>query len=154
MTINVNDLRQYIIVPVLNGLDLYSDSGVNIELGTSAQESGMGSYLHQVNGPALGIYQMEPATHDDIWTNYLAYKPDLVKKLRQFSNGTRDENQLVGNLFYATAMTRIFYLRCPEPLPDADDILGLGQYYKKYYNTSQGKATVEQFVENYKKYVL
>ena len=31
----------------------------------------------------MGIFQMEPATHADIWRNWLRYQPETAEKLRQ-----------------------------------------------------------------------
>ena len=58
-------LVKYVIEPVLKTLDLYSEDAVNLVLGTACVESECGRWLHQLGtGPALGIYQMEPDTHD------------------------------------------------------------------------------------------
>lgn len=120
-------------------------------VGTAAQESGLGRHLRQQgSGPALGVYQMEPATHDDIWANYLAYNKDLAAKVRKFAiNGQPSASQLVGNLYYATAMARVHYLRNPEALPAFNDIPGLARYYKRHYNTPRGAATEAQFIANW-----
>jgi hypothetical protein len=152
MSIDVKQLRLYVIVPTLARMNLYSDSAVNLLLGTCAQESQMGTYLKQINGPALGIYQMEPNTHDDIWDNYLKFKIDLAAKVLAID--ARDTGNLIINLSYATAIARIQYLRAPQPLPAADDINGLALYYKKWYNTPKGAATPEEFIANYKKYIV
>lgn len=151
MSIDAKQFKLYIIVPTLAKLGLYSDSAVNLLLGTCAQESQMGTYLKQINGPALGIYQEEPASHDDVWDNYLKYKPDLAGKVLAIDS--RDTNNLIINLSYATAIARIQYLRAPCPFPAADDLVGLASYYKRYYNTEQGAATVDEFIDNYKRYV-
>lgn len=153
MTINVNDLRIHIIRPVLQSLDLYSQAAENLLLGTAAQESRMGFYVRQINGVALGIYQMEPDTYYSIKNDYLAYKPALSKKVDAWSNGTDDVNQLVINHNYSTAMARLKYAWIKEPLPEASDIRGLAQYWKKYYNTPAGKGTIDEFISNYMDYV-
>lgn len=151
MGINTKQLKDLVIVPTLKAMGALSDSAVNLLLGTCAQESQMGTYIKQVNGPALGIYQVEPDTHSDVWTNYLDYNPSLRVKIRSF--GEPCENSLMTNLAYATAIARTLYLRVKAPLPAADDIEGLGRYYKSYYNTALGKATIEQFASNYARYV-
>ena len=52
---------------------LVSQEAENLLMGTAAQESALGEYIRQLgNGPALGIFQMEPETFDDIVRNYLA----------------------------------------------------------------------------------
>src|SRR5258708_26545125 len=34
-------------------------------------------------GPAVGLFQMEPTTHDDCWTNFLNFRPVLAGKVKQ-----------------------------------------------------------------------
>lgn len=151
MSIDAKQLKLFVIVPTLAKLGLYSDSAVNLLLGTCAQESKMGTYLKQINGPAFGIYQIEPNTHDDLWDNYLKYRPELAGKVLGIDS--RDNNNLIVNLSYATAIARIHYLRAPDPFPEPNNIEGLARYYKKHYNTYEGKGTVEEFIKNYNRYI-
>ena len=95
-------------------------------------------------GPALGLYQMEAATHRDIWTNYLAWRPTLAAKVLTTCGAPKAE-QMVGNLTYATVMARIHYWRVREPLPDAGDVDGLARYAKRHWNTDRGKATADDY---------
>ena len=120
MGIDVSQLRKYIIQPTLRGLGMYSQAAENLLLGTAAQESGF-KFLHQLGGgPALGIYQMEPATERDIWDNYLAYREQIAKKVQVLCiKEPAPSYELIGNLYYATAMARIHYRRVSEPLPSA-----------------------------------
>jgi len=115
----------------------------------------MGRYLHQINGPALGIYQCEPTTLEDIWENYLVYRGGLTGGVMKMmaAHYSRTE-QLAWNLKYATAICRIHYLRVPDPLPDPDDVEGLGWYWKEFYNTHLGKGSVGEFVNSYTEMVL
>ena len=147
MGIDVRELRVHVIRPALVMMCAWSISAEDLLIGTCCQESGMGKYLHQVGGPALGIYQMEPRTHDDIWKNLIERKN--YDYMAQYSN---DPNRLVYDLRYATIMTRLHYMRFPEPLPSSTDIEGLAGYWKKYYNTDLGHGTVEQFLDNYDYY--
>ncbi len=146
------DKRQLaeLIDVVLRGLGLWSESARALLLGTAAQESRLGTYLRQLGkGPALGIFQMEPATERDIWTNYLAYHPALAGKITEVTGVSGPGWQLHFNLAYQIAMARVHYLRVPRPLPAADDLGGLAAYWKKYYNTALGKGTVDEFVRHY-----
>lgn len=152
MSFNKDQLLKLIIRPVLNQLQLGGIAAENLLLGTCAQESQFGTYLAQISGPALGIYQMEPATFDDIYDNFLAYRIDLLTKVKSIS--LRNPGAIIYNLSYATALARIKYLRAPGELPDANDIPGLANYYKINYNTTDGAATVQQFIDNYHRYVL
>ena len=57
---------------------------------------------------------------------------------------------LADHLSFGALICRSIYIRQEEPLPDADDIVELGTYWKKYYNTPLGKGTVEHFVKQYR----
>lgn len=151
MSINSQQLLEYVINPTLDMLGLNSPVAARLLLGTCAQESHMGTYIKQIKGPALGIYQMEPATHADIKQNFLTYKPELLAKINRLGDGA--DTSLIYNLAYATALCRIHYFRVKAPLPDGNDLNGLAYYWKKYYNTPQGKGTEQEFIENYRRYV-
>lgn len=146
MSIHPGQLREYIVRPVLRRLGKYSEGAEELLMLTAATESLCGEYLHQVGGPALGLFQMEPATHDDIWENYLKYKPELAAIVKQFGHHTRE---LPGNLYYATAMARIHYLRVPDALPSPMDVQGLAQYWKDHYNTHLGAGDPAEASEKY-----
>ena len=154
---NAIDLKTRVIEPVLRDAHLYSEAAVNLILGTAAQESHMGKYFVQINGPAVGVFQMEPATHDDIWQNFLAYQGGKrhTEMLRGMCGPYPPEaSNMFWHLRYAALMCRVHYLRKPHKLPDADDIEGLGAYWKVHYNTHLGKGTIDEFVENYRRFVL
>jgi hypothetical protein len=153
--INIDHLRNLIVEPVLKEYDYYSAAAMNLVLGTAAQETLCGYYLKQTKGPGLGIYSMEPRTHDDVWTIVILDRPFLKHKIEQefYKFEEMQSANLVGNLWYATLMCRLQYIRFKEPLPDHSDIEGLAEYWKKYYNTVKGKGTVEDFVRNYSRYV-
>lgn len=149
-------LKGYVIEPTLKSLDLYSKAAVNLLLGTAAVESNMGQYLVQIRGPARGIYQMEPATHDDIWDNFLNFRADLGMGIKDFTDTTIRPvlaDEMIGNLYYATAMARVHYLRVKEPLPHPDNIGGLASYWKKYYNTPEGRGRTSDFVKSFYQYI-
>ena len=144
-----------LIEDVLQAIGLHSPAAVNLLLGTAAQESRLGTYLRQMGqGPALGVFQMEPATEKDLWANYLQYHPELVKKIAATTGATGPGPQLRWNLAYQIAMARVHYLRKKPPMPAADDIAGLAAYWKQHYNTQLGKGSVEEFMANYRRYVL
>jgi len=148
-------LLHYVIRPVLKDLGLWSEPAERLVLGTACQESHCGRYLKQLGGgPALGIYQMEPATHDDIHENYLRYQPALQAKVSHFGVDTvslTSAEEMMGNLYYATAMCRIHYRRVSEPLPDY--LGGQAKYWKTYYNTEAGAGTVQEYIDNWNTYI-
>lgn len=158
-------VRDYVIIPTLKfiGKQYFSDSAVNLLLGTCAQETHMGEYLYQINGSAAGIYQIEEATHNDLYENYLQFNNSILEKIIKLLINFIEPNfgmapqfcneNLIGNLYYSTAIARLLYYRHSEPLPNANDIEGLAKYWKKYYNTDLGNGTVEQFVDNYHRFI-
>jgi hypothetical protein len=147
--IDPKHLVRYVIRPVLQDLELWSEAAEQLVLGTACVESECGHYLHQLAGPALGIYQMEPATHDDIWGNYLDFQPDISKKVEKWiiNIGDNLSDEMIGNLYYATAMCRIHYLRVPEEIPE--DLSAQAEYWLKYYNTELGKGTTYGYLNNW-----
>lgn len=163
--INPDDLREYIIKPTLSVLAQYdrrmnTNAAVEQLMGTAAQESLLGYHLTQIEGPALGIYQIEPATHDSIWEHYLAHRPELASIVRglasqhAFESKENRDAELITNLAYATAIARLVYWPKPEPMPSADDREGQAEYWKEHFNTELGDGTVEEYVDSYQAYVL
>lgn len=148
--INLPQFIEFVIQPTLAHLELGGRAAEELLLGTAIQESRV-HYLHQVGGgPAQGVFQMEPATHADIWQNYLAYKPDLAKKVNELSLlGPGDIPQMTGNMYYAAAMCRVHYRRVPKALPEAGDLEAQADYWKEFYNTFLGAGTVDEYIENY-----
>lgn len=147
--------RELVIRPVLRHLGLHRDelefqAAEELLLGTAVVESRL-TYLRQIKGPALGLYQVEPATHDDILKNYLAYRPQLDEKVDGLTTvmhwPDNLSQEMQGNLLYATAIARLVYYRVPEALPAAGDLLWQAEYWKKHYNTYKGAGSIPMYVQ-------
>jgi len=122
-------------------------------LGTALQESGL-RHLRQLanrdgtRGPALGYFQMEPATHDDIWATFLTFRPALAARVRAVPGaavGRPKAELLVHNHVYAAVMARLRFRRAPGALPAAGDVRAMGAYWKAHYNTVLGKGRASEF---------
>ena len=143
-----------VIEPALKEVDLYSRGAEQLLLGTACVESNLGTYLRQIRGPAMGVFQIEPNTHADIWTNYVAYRPHLKSKLTnmvapsQWRTDMRRPHHyaLIHQLAYTTAIARIVYRRSPDAMPEEDDWEGMAKMWKKVYNTPLGAGTEEKFM--------
>ena len=166
---NPQQLHDYIINPTLKymGGRYNSIEARFLLLCTSAIESRCGHYMKQVNGPALGIWQMEPDTHTDIWDNCDAVKTVdsiLFRKLFKLGvDGEPFDNQklnsdrdLIMSPMYACAMARLKYSMTPEPLPEYTgdpniDLRAFYDYYAKHYHgvdkngKELGKSTYEKW---------
>lgn len=141
--LDVRQLKTEIVRPTLFAIDLWSLAAENLLTGTALAET-RAAYVRQVGGgPALGLWQMEPATHDDCWQNFLRFPAQsrFATDIRAMLGGDISQvEQLVCNLRYACAMARIRYYRAQEPLPHATDATGLSAYHKAHYNTALGTA--------------
>lgn len=155
MPLNAKHLRDYVVRPALQHVGLWSENAERLVMGTAAQESGLVA-LHQIGGgPALGLWQMEPETHEDIWENYLAFRTPLRTKLHELTPSWPDlREQLITNLAYGAAMCRLKYLRDKAPLPDKNDIAGMAAIHKRVYNTADGATKPGEFVKNYRRLIL
>jgi len=144
----------YLIKETLTGIDKYSIDALNLLLGTAAQESRFGHYIRQLgSGPALGIFQMEPNTFIDICNNYLFYKDELRKSiLEECRVYLLVPEMLEYNLKVSICFARIHYLRFPEPIPNT--VEEMAKLWKLRYNSPKGAGTVQEFIDNYRKYVL
>lgn len=139
--LDVGQLKYDIVQPTLTAIHLDGEAAVNLVTGIALAES-RGAYLRQLTGPALGLWQMEPATHDDCWTNFLNSAAQSVLRVRIAGLLSPEPRltQLVSNLRYACAMARVRLYRAPAPLPSATDAAALSAYHKQFYNTALGAA--------------
>jgi hypothetical protein len=154
MITKADALRTAIIRPALQAIFLWSPAAEDLLLGTAAQESGFRNIRQIGSGPALGYWQMEPATHNDIWGNYLRYHADLAYAAALLAKSPLPTPaSMVEYPQYGAAMARVKYLRVPEPLPKEGDIEGLAAYWKHWYNTPEGAGTPAEFVANWKHFV-
>jgi hypothetical protein len=151
--LNANQLRSYVIKPALLPLDLWSPEAEDLLVMICAHESLGGTYVAQIGGPALGIYQMEPDTHNSIWSDDLRSRRDMYRILAgklllscNFGHQPPAE-EMVTNFKYATIMARIFFLRFLEPIPST--VPALGMYAKHFWNTKKGKATAQEYVDDF-----
>jgi hypothetical protein len=149
--LDVYQFRELVVAPGLKAIKAWSPAAEELVLGTALQESRL-KYIKQLgNGPALGVFQMEPATHDDIWKNYLKYKPELAVGASKLSHSVNSRS-LITDLLYAAAMCRIHYLRVPDALPAEGDFEGQAAYWKDHYNTYLGAGTEEEYLESWYSY--
>jgi hypothetical protein len=155
--IRSDHLRDEWVRPTLKAIDMWSEAAENLLLGTIALESAGGEYLRQwPRGPALGICQVEIATHLDCWVNWLDYLPDVSAKVLRLvppmyrlpgtDKAPVAPQALVGCPMYCIAIARIKYRRVSEPLPAPTDWPALERYHKRHYNTALGATKPGQFI--------
>lgn len=128
-------IRTSAIIPALTRLGLYSFNAERLLMGTAAVESGF-FYIQQLGGgPALGLFQMEPATFD--WLLNELLRNDRLRRLRGLvvsMSGVANPGarELIFNNLFAAAMARIRYLAVNEPIPATVD--QQATYWWNHYN--------------------
>lgn len=156
MSLHPRHLRDLVVRPVLDLLALpapgpehLGSPAERLVMGTAAQESHL-RYLKQLgSGPALGLFQMEPATFRDLW-NRFGLKHAVGRELQSLLvPGIDPLDQLTWNLRFSAAMCRVHYFARPFEMPANPSVEDLGEIWKQHYNTVKGKGTVREFVENY-----
>lgn len=138
-------LLDEVIAPVLTRLDADSVAARKLMLGTALAESGLRHIRQLGGGPALGLWQMEPKTHEDIWQSFLRYRDTLAAAVEDTADlGARTPSTMTWNLRYACAMARVHYMRVQEALPSS--VERQATYWKQYYNTPMGQGTVTHYL--------
>ena len=148
-----------VIDPAIAALPLDVDNGETVPglrqllLGTAIKESDLLHVEQLANkdgsrGPAVGYFQMEPATYKDIWANYLAYRKATASKLRamvKVESGTPPVALLKTDHVFAAVMARVHYRRAKGAIPAGGDVKAMAAYWKQYYNTPLGKGLASDF---------
>lgn len=157
---NANQLRVNVVRPALQSVSgWWTPAAENLVMGTASVESNL-EYVKQLKGgSAISLWQIEAATHDDLWRNWLKYRPGIATAILRASGMdpafgwalSVPHEHLMTNLTYGALMCRCYYRRIPAPLPAADDVAGMARYWKQHYNTSAGAGTIEMFLRFYLK---
>lgn len=146
---NAQQLHDCIIKPTLEymGGNYNSVEARFLLLCTAAIESDCGQFIKQVGGPALGIWQNEPDTHNDTWAHCDALRDYCFgRKIANLGlcKNSEDESSdykqdLISSPMYACAMARLKYSMTPKALPAYNggtdlDLDVFYRYYKNYYH--------------------
>lgn len=152
---NREQLVNLVIIPTLKQIP-YGISGVLAISMIIAHESKRGEFLKQIGGgPALGLIQMEPLTHDStwkygdsVWVN--AKKLGIISSF-DHSNKIRPlSDRLIYDLRYNVFMARQRLFMKDGALPDNID--DLSRYLKKHWNSVAGAASEMSYRDDYLKW--
>ena len=131
---------------------------------TCAVESDFGTHLRQIGGgPGLGMFSIEPNTHQDIMGRWLHRKRRGLVTLRRNISlitgvGKREWESdlwrlhLMANLPYQIVVARLIYYSYPHPLPEYGDRDAMWDYYQKAFCRGC-KTTRETFDAKWEKYL-
>ena len=142
------DVRDFIIAPALNSTGLGSADAIALMTCTGYQETRYNA-VRQHPGPALGLWQIEPVTHQDIKRELKrADHRMLCERIISACYMTcfpLDDDILIWNLRYSVLIARMVYYRHGEKLPSQNDPVAMATYYCKYYNV-RGKAKLTDVI--------
>lgn len=136
-----------------------NENEVALMLGTAAAESSLVDRVQKEDGPACGLWQMEPGMTgaQDIFLNYLNRKPFTFRsvaamwlELSSLSCFIPHEEELAYHLEnyddFGCLMARLKYWRDPDPIPYT--LEGQAAYWLRVYNGG-GKGTVEHYLSQW-----
>jgi hypothetical protein len=153
----LEQFRRFVVRPTLELLEMGGAAAEDLLVGTALHESGLEAFDQWTGagdeqlGPAIGVYQIEPATLLDLERSFLRYRPRLWERLEALTaEAPARELQLATNLAFATAVARLLYWRAPEPLPAAGDADALALYWKRHFNTAAGKGDPALWAAKYR----
>ena len=146
MISTIKEIAEYSLYKI----DCYSDDALALVVRTGMAESGYRALKGYGEGnPAIGFWQIEPATMDDMMENYIQYRSHYKKNLISMGMNFKKDTimSVLSNLAVQAALCRIHYRRDRKPIPSWDDLEAQAKYWKRVYNTVKGRGTVKHFVE-------
>ncbi|MEY8248727.1 MAG: hypothetical protein RPT11_10120 [Bermanella sp.] len=112
MDISTQELRENVIHPTLKYLGKEGLAVENLLVAIVTQKK------HRNQG--LGPYQIDSASHQQVWDKFLAFHPDLASRIRGLASQRAfledPHSELATNLCYATAIAWVMYILHPQEL--------------------------------------
>mgnify|MGYP003631793168 CR=1 FL=1 len=141
-------LTDLVIIPTIKEIPHgYSEEAVLAAQMIIAHESSGGEYIKQLGGPALGVTQMEPDTHDDVWKHGdsiwdNAVTLGIINENKYSSRAHPNAKRLIYDMRYCIFMLRQKLFMAPSALPS--DPSEMAAYLKLNWNGG-GKATATKY---------
>ncbi len=111
------------------------------------QETRLGLYLDPTpNGAGRGLTQIDQIAFDDIQRRAKKLNKSSIHHHWGIDLHRVKHDELDYNPLLALIYCRLFWLLIPEPIPAT--LQGRAEYWKKYYNTSAGKGTTQDYINN------
>jgi len=120
---------------------LHSDHCVELLAMIAAHESLGGKYRKQIGGPALGLFQIEPVTHNSVWDN-----SDSIRARAKRYGIEEDVSKLESDDRYSIWVARHYLAQDQNPLPKTPE--AMAAYCRSYWNRT-GKATPEKYLNDW-----
>jgi hypothetical protein len=106
MYITAEHLRDAVIRPTLEYLGVWSAEAERELIAAALRRNESSLFGKRTRG--LGMFQITPAQHRDLWDRYLAFRPDIASRVRGLASQraflTNPDSELQTNLSYCTAI--------------------------------------------------
>lgn len=124
---------------------------VQMLLETAAQETHLGRYRDPTaNGAGRGLFQCDRIAFIDVQKRARQADVDAVRAAFGFDVRTLEHVQLDSSPLLAAVFCRLFYKLIPDLFPA--HLPGRAAYWKRFYNTFDGKGTSEEYMRNAQRY--
>lgn len=133
--IHAQHFIDYVLEPTLKEIQMYSIDAMFLLYATAYTESRL-THLKQLNGPALGLFQVEPKTYLDV-KRYLNGRPEIEAKVLgclERDSIPNSSMSLITDLRLGTIVARVKYWMHPSIIPDRRENAEMYGYYKHLYN--------------------
>ncbi len=115
-------------------------------LETIAVETQMGTYPDTTENSGHGLTQFDKIGFDDTVARTRTRDKEIVKNVFGYDLDELTVRDLDENPELAIIMCRLKYKLIPEPFPT--DIVSRAAYWKRFYNSTMGKGTIEHYLES------
>ena len=129
-----------------------NESANKLILGTIAAETMLGEYKDPTPFRAgTGICQFDKIAFQDVKARTRKHNTKLILENFNIDIHKVTYDMLEYNPLLSIIFCRLFYKLIPAEIPS--DLYLMACYWKRYYNTEQGKGTVEHFIGNYHHFI-
>jgi len=145
--------ENFVLVPALQAISLYSPAAHILILGTFLIESELKFVEQKGPGDAMGFGQVEEITYNCILRYLNRFDKTNLKEIclaACFYTAFPPRSAVMHNLRWSVIITRLKYLSVKAGLPRWSDADAMADYHKRWYNTLGGKTDVKISVNVFK----
>ena len=122
MYVTAEHLRDQVIRPPLEYMGAWTPACEAFLLDAAIKAPDLG--LFSARNEGLGLFNITPAQHRDLWDRYLAFNPDLASRVRGLASQraflSDPDSELQTNLSYCTAVAWLMQKRAGGVLEDRE----------------------------------
>lgn len=148
--IDKEEIRKIVFVICKHFRDV--ENAEKLILGTIAVETDFATTRDNTKESGAGLTQIDKIAFEDIKKRTKTAVKAMIYKEFDIHIDDIVYDSLKHSPFLSILFSRLFYLLIPEKIPDT--IQKQAEYWKKYYNTANGKGNTETYIKKYAKFVL